>query len=88
MGLTLDVGIATPGAYQTSLADPNDGFIAKFDSGGHRKWATYYGGNGYDDLLSVALDSSENIFASGYTESSSGIATPGEYQTTLSSHLV
>ncbi|MFH1051118.1 MAG: T9SS type A sorting domain-containing protein [bacterium] len=44
-------------------------------------WGTYFGGNRYDYFTNVTLDSRDNIYAIGYTESSSQIATSGAYQT-------
>jgi hypothetical protein len=78
-----DIGIATPGAYQTTRGGGGDGIMAKFSTAGKPIWATYYGGDSVDELYDLVLDSSENIFASGYTHSASGISTTGEYQPTL-----
>jgi uncharacterized protein YjdB len=75
-------GIATPGAYQTALGGAYDGFLAKFNSSGAIQWATYYGGSGFDFCESVATDASGNVYIAGATESTSGIATPGAFQTT------
>ncbi len=83
VGTTNDPGDATAGAYQTSSAGSYDAIMAKFSTAGKRIWATYYGGDSVDELYSIAVDTSENLFASGYTRSASGISTPGEYQTTL-----
>ena len=80
-------GIATSGAYQTSFAGGSpygDGFIAKFTTKGNLLWATYYGGSGDDQTFGISTDSSNNLYVTGYTESLSGIATSGAYQTSLS----
>jgi hypothetical protein len=76
--------IATVGANQSSLAGGNgfDGFLAKFSPTGALLWATYYGGTGADELQKLALDKDQNIFVTGGSGSSSGIATAGAYQTT------
>jgi len=83
--------VATPGAYQTSLAGGvpgnKDAFVAKFNSSGTQLiCATYYGGNGTDDQATgIAVDKSGNILISGYTNTSAGtpgfiIATPASQQ--------
>ncbi|MDP1727771.1 MAG: SBBP repeat-containing protein [Bacteroidota bacterium] len=74
-------GIATSGAYQTSFAGTYDAFIAKFNASGARQWATYYGGGGNESGNGIAVDSSGSIVITGKTESTSGIATSGAYQT-------
>ncbi|GAB1449042.1 hypothetical protein MASR2M44_20640 [Bacteroidota bacterium] len=72
--------IATAGSHQSSYSNNSDGFLVKFSGNGTRIWATYYGGPGQDGIFSLAIDSSENIFATGFTDGDSGIATPGSYQ--------
>ncbi len=77
-GTTSTSGIATSGAYKTS---PGGVFLAKFNSSGSLLWATYYGDNNNDVGGGVVTDSSGNIYMTGYTNSDSGIATKGAYQT-------
>jgi hypothetical protein len=74
-------GIATSSAYQTSNAGNYDVFLAKFSSSGTLSWATYYGGSDFDLGYGVAMDGSGNVFITGYTHSTSGIATSGAYKT-------
>ncbi len=74
-------GIASSGAHQTSYGGSTDVFIVKFNASGTRIWATYYGGNGGDQGLGIAVDGSGNIVITGYTSSTSSIATSGAYQT-------
>jgi len=69
--------IATTGSYQDSYGGGRDAFLVKFDSSGHRLWATYYGGSGTDVGLGVTCDHSGNIYLAGNTSSSDSIATPG-----------
>lgn len=86
-------GIASTGAHQTvfggSAAPYNtDGFLAKFDTSGQRIWATYYGGNGRDEISSIALDSTGNIYICGYTSSTNNIASTGGFMPQrLSAHI-
>jgi predicted SpoU family rRNA methylase len=56
--------------YQRSYADYRDAFILKFDSGGVRQWATYYGGSSVDYASSVATDPQGNVYVVGTTNSS------------------
>jgi len=83
-------GIATKGAYQTSYAGGygsshtnsfGDVFIAKFDGNGKIQWGTFFGGPGEDYGLSIAADKLGNVCITGFTESSTGIATKGAFQT-------
>ncbi len=84
-GYTLsDSGIATVGAYQTSNAGGADAFIAKFNSKGNILWSTYYGGSNDDYSLSITIYKS-NLYITGGTGSTSGIATTGSYQSLASS---
>ena len=79
-------GIATAGAYQTSYAggeDFGDAFVAKFDPSGILLWGTYYGGSGDEEGYGIAADSEKNIYITGYTGSTSGIATKGAYQSSF-----
>lgn len=77
-------GIATITAIQPSLGGFDDAFVARFNaSSGHLFWATYYGGTEEDDGYAVAADAAGNIYMTGWTSSTSAIATPGAYQTTI-----
>ncbi|HZK76603.1 MAG TPA: hypothetical protein VFD13_06815, partial [Candidatus Kapabacteria bacterium] len=76
-------GIATTGAYQVSISNSSyDAFIASFGPNGNLRWATYYGGNIEDELLSLACDSSCDVVAAGWTESTTGVASPGAFEST------
>ncbi len=75
-------GLATPGANQTVYGgDQSDAFIAKFDSSGDLQWATYYGGSGQEEGYGIVADPACNVYTTGFTTSTSSIATPGAYQT-------
>ncbi|MDP1725136.1 MAG: SBBP repeat-containing protein [Bacteroidota bacterium] len=75
-------GIATSGAYQSSFGGGTyDAYLVKFNASGARQWATYFGGSGNDNGIGIAVDGNGNIVMTGYTYSTSGIATIGVYQT-------
>jgi hypothetical protein len=75
--------IATAGAFQTTLSGSDDAFLAKFSSSGQQLWGTYFGGNSTTGGYSCAIDPSGNIYLCGTTKSTTGLATPGAFQTTL-----
>jgi len=77
-------GIATSGVYQTSFAGIADAFLAKFNSSGSLIWSTYYGGDSANYSASIATDTSGNIYITGTTNSTAGIATFGAYKTSFS----
>jgi hypothetical protein len=80
--------IATAGAYQTTFGGYCDAFVAKFSStGSSLLWGTYYGGGGSERSYGMILDASNNIYITGYTGSTSSIATAGAYQTTFGGNL-
>jgi hypothetical protein len=73
----------TAGAHQGSFGGTNDAFIVQFDNAGRVRWATYYGGTSLDEGRAIGVDASGIVIA-GLTASSSGIATPGAAQATIS----
>jgi hypothetical protein len=77
---TSSSSIATSGAFRTSYSGNNDAFVSKFSSSGSMLWSTYYGGTAYDDGYGIAIDKYNNVFFTGATSSTSGIATSGAYQ--------
>lgn len=76
-------GIATSGAHKTTYSGNRDGFLMKFTSSGARIWGTYIGGSGLDDVWDMEVDFQGNIFVTGQTNSTSGIATSGSHDTSL-----
>ena len=82
-GTTYSSGLATSGAHQTTFGGAYDAFVTKFNSSGVRQWTTYYGGTGSENGNGIALDGSGNIYVVGTTTSTSGIATTGSFQSTL-----
>lgn len=85
------------GAFQSGYSANFDGFVAQFNSTGTRRWATYYGGTGWDyvDINSgvgftplpttgygsLASDGAGNIFYGGSTSSATFPVTTGSVQT-------
>ncbi len=46
-----------------------DAFVVKIDAGGKLAWASYLGGLSMDQANGVAVDSSGNVYVTGYTQS-------------------
>ena len=58
------------GAYwQSALGGSNDVFILKFTHQGVLLWSTYYGGSLNDQGTSICVDHQNNIYITGYTQS-------------------
>jgi hypothetical protein len=87
-GITSSLGMAFNG-YQNTFGGGNvDAYLVKFDAAGNRLWATYYGGTGnempfFGGKLALATDSSGDVYLAGPTDSNTGIASPGGFQTTI-----
>lgn len=80
--------LATSGAYQTSFGGGNyDAYVLKFNKNGARQWATFYGGSGDESGRTLKVDNSGNIIVGGNTTSTSGMASSGAQQTSLSGGL-
>lgn len=76
--------IATTGAYQSSISDSiNDAYLTKYNKFGGIIWSTYFGGQNNDVANDVYVDTSLNIFLSGYTFSPTGIADSLGHQDSL-----
>ncbi|MEO8588726.1 MAG: hypothetical protein ABI432_05105, partial [Flavobacteriales bacterium] len=69
------------GGHQNSSAGSSDAFLAKFDPSGIRLWGTYYGGQETEFGVDCWVDGSNNVYLSGETKSSAGIATADAHQT-------
>jgi hypothetical protein len=59
----------TAGAYQTTFSGTDDAFVAKLGPDGKVVWATYLGGSSQNWATGVALDSSGNVWVTGFTAS-------------------
>jgi len=77
--------IATTGSHQSTYGGggARDGFLAQFNSSGVRLWGTYYGGTGNDYGQSCAVDASGKVYFTGFTYSTTAIATTGSYKDSL-----
>ncbi len=75
-------GVATAGAYITTLQGGLDVPIMKWNPDGTLEWATYYGGVKNEIGFCATVDPSDNVWIGGHTFSSEGIATPGAMQET------
>ena len=74
----------TTGAYQVSFGGGyDDAFVTEINpSGSGLVYSTYLGGNGNDGSISLAKDSSGNIYVLGVTTSTNFPTTSGAPQTT------
>ncbi len=74
--------ISTPSSHQAVYGGgASDYFLVKFNSGGVRLWATYYGGSASDGTTgNTTIDNNGDIYICGDTKSSNGISTPGCHQ--------
>ncbi len=76
--------ISTIGSYKENSSGGNKVFLAKFNSLGIRTWATYFGGDyGVVEATDIDIDSSNNIYIVGITDSKLGISINNSFQTLL-----
>jgi hypothetical protein len=81
----------TAGAFQRTLKAKHNGFIAKLNStGSGLLYSTLLGGSGQsgsggDDIDGLAVDSSENAYVGGVTNSTDFPVTTGAFQTACKS---
>lgn len=59
------------GPFTLSSNGIDDIFVSKFDNSGNVIWAKSFGGNGYDAVMAVASDDSDNIYITGSFDSDS-----------------
>lgn len=59
----------TTGAFQVAPNALTDAYIAKLDGEGNLLWASFYGGDDNDYANGIALDSDNNVYITGSTES-------------------
>ncbi|MES2681218.1 MAG: SBBP repeat-containing protein, partial [Bacteroidota bacterium] len=73
--------IATSGAYQSVLNGNLDAYLAKFNASGVRQWASYFGGNNFEQIFSIFVEANGNVYLTGDTFSANNIASAGAHQT-------
>ncbi len=62
-------GLATAGAFDTTIGGAQDGFVATLNSAGGVDWISYFGGAGTDALSDLVIDTNLNVYAVGDTAS-------------------
>ncbi len=72
--------ISTPGTHQPVLAGLENIIISKFSPSGTLLWGTYLGAGEFDEGYGIDIDSNDNIYVGGHTQSASGISTNGTFQ--------
>jgi hypothetical protein len=71
----------TPGAFEETRQSAQDAFVSKFNSDGSALvYSTYLGGNSDDIGNAIALDSSDNAYIVGTTQSDTFPTTTGAFQ--------
>jgi hypothetical protein len=80
-GITWSTDFPTKNAYQDTYIDVGDVFLTKFaPAGDSLVYSTYIGGSGTDHGLSIDIDSEENAYIAGYTQSSDYPTTSDAFQ--------
>lgn len=80
-GTTSPDQIATPGSWQELKNNQVDGYLVKFNPEGIRQWGTYFGSIGGDNPEVISISDSDIIYFGGQTTSSTGLTSPGAFQT-------
>ncbi|HTF02821.1 MAG TPA: LamG-like jellyroll fold domain-containing protein, partial [Bacteroidia bacterium] len=74
------------GGHQNTSGGLSDAFLVKFNSGGARQWATYYGGAGDDLGMCCQVNGAGDIYLGGITTSSTSISSGGHQNTFGGNH--
>lgn len=78
---TASANFALNGGQTTYGGGASDGLIAKFNTEGMLMWSSYIGGSGDDYAHALSINNFNQLFISGSTSSTNGIATAGAAQT-------
>jgi uncharacterized delta-60 repeat protein len=72
LGIALDSSenIYVGGRTESFGAGSSDGILVKYNGLGQQQWNTTWGDSGFDGFNSIIVDSSDNIFIAGATDSS------------------
>ena len=73
-------GISSSQSFQQTFAGQLDGLVTKFSNSGQLMWSTYYGGAKTDRGRGITVDSKDNIFVIGFSNSADGIASSNGFQ--------
>ena len=73
-------GIATLGAFQSTLNGSVNGFVAKFTPAGNIVWSTYYGGTGTIGFYGINVDIKGDINVVGSSSSTDVLNYPNIHQ--------
>ena len=57
------------GQTRSLIIGQSEGFIAKYQSSGNYLWNTSWGGPGIDGVRAIGIDTENNIYIAGYTDS-------------------
>lgn len=76
-------GIVTNGVHQTVFGGGEDAFIMILSATGSKLVGTYLGGPGDDGINEIDINNNGNTVITGYTTSTSKIATSGSHQTSM-----
>lgn len=73
------------GSYEYMVKSSHgDGMIIKLNTNGDKIWGTYYGGERFDEITSVAVSDDGDFAVSGLTNSLVNISSDGSFQPMLS----
>jgi hypothetical protein len=77
---------STAGSLDGPNAGEDDAFLAKYDSTGDRVWTKQLGTSSYDGTFSVAIDSNNYVYITGYTGGSLEGSNAGSYDAFLAKY--